>query len=75
MTESLQKQFANESAYRIRFDVLNMAQQLLVDEYHTKHNRASHLENQHIKLDFPDYPTSDEIVTKAKELYSFVTTK
>lgn len=65
----------DSNAYRIRFDVLNMAQQLLIDEYHTKHNRAENLERDHKSFTIPEYPTSDEIVTKAKELYSFVTTK
>lgn len=73
---------STKNAYQIRLDVLCMAERLAVDKFrqNLEFNKLIHEQNlrgvqQFVKLDNITYPTSEDITTKAKELYSFIENK
>jgi|TARA_Y100000294_G_C8503423_1_gene315788 hypothetical protein len=72
----------NKNAYEIRADILNQAQGLVMTKYDKdfqvwENSVARHPESGNILVtkDVPAFPTTDEILKTANELYSFVDTK
>ena len=74
--------YLNKNAYEIRADILNQAQSIVMEKYNrefqvweasvTRHPDSGQIIS--IK-DTPIFPTNDEILKTANELYSFVDTK
>ena len=74
--------YLNKNAYEIRADILNQAQSIVMEKYNrefkvweasvTRHPDSGQIIS--IK-DAPIFPTNDEILKTANELYSFVDTK
>jgi hypothetical protein len=67
----------NKNAYEIRLDILRMAHEELIGNYHFKLNTLEQsARDQHTTLSLSKIdelrPTSAEVIKKAKELYSFV---
>ena len=74
--------YPNKNAYEIRADILAQAQSIVMEKYNkdfqvwesfvTRHPESGQVIS--IK-DAPIFPTNDEILKTANELYSFVDTK
>ena len=63
------KQFPDSTAYQIRYDILQMAKGLLVDEYNYDYNRAATAESENKpQVKYPTFPTSEDVITKANDL-------
>jgi|TARA_B100002003_G_scaffold244963_1_gene271957 hypothetical protein len=72
----------NKNAYEIRADILNQAQGLVMTRYDKdfqvwESSVLRHPDSGNIisTKDVPAFPTTDEILKTANELYSFVDTK
>ena len=72
----------NKNAYEIRADILNQAQGLVMTRYDKdfqvwESSVLRHPDSGNIisTKDVPTFPTTDEILKTASELYSFVDTK
>lgn len=66
----------NKNAYEIRLEVLSMAQSLVMDDYSRKYcvwERRDMSGN--VKEEPPTFPSTEEILVKAEELYKFVEKK
>ena len=70
------------SPFEIRLEVLKLAKDLSTEFYYQRQHEI--IENwQNSKVDdraavdvnFPDFPTTDDILSKAKELYQFIQDK
>lgn len=75
---------SNLTPFEIRLELLKMAKDLLIEEYHGKKDQLS--EDWHIKVEtaklrgenipdhpaLPAYPTENDIITKASTLNGFV---
>jgi hypothetical protein len=70
------------SPFEIRLEVLKIAKELSTEFYYQRQHEI--MENwQNSKVDdratvdvkFPDFPTTDDILNKAKELYQFIQDK
>jgi len=75
---------SNLTPFEIRLELLKMAKELLMEEYHSSKDRLTnewHVKVESAKLNgqaipehpaFPAYPTENEIITKAQTLNGFV---
>jgi hypothetical protein len=75
---------SNMTPFEIRLELLKMAQNLLLEEYHSNKDRLTnewHVKVESAKLNgqaipehppFPTYPTENDIITKATSLNGFV---
>jgi len=71
----------NKSGYEIRTDILAMAKDLVLDEYHTKFNGWQMTVKKDEKtgevittVDMPEFPGLDQVLAAAEKMYSFVNT-
>jgi hypothetical protein len=75
---------SNLTPFEIRLELLRMAKELLLEEYHSNKDRLQqewHVKVESAKLNgqpipdhpaYPTYPTENEIITKAQSLNGFV---
>jgi hypothetical protein len=75
---------SNLTPFEIRLELLKMAKELLLEEYHSNKDRLTnewHVKVESAKLNgqaipehpaFPTYPTENDIITKAQSLNGFV---
>ena len=75
---------SNLTPFEIRLELLKMAKELLLEEYHSNKDRLTnewHVKVESAKLNgqaipehpaFPTYPTENEIINKAQALNGFV---
>ena len=75
---------SNLTPFEIRLELLKMAKELLLEEYHSSKDRLTNEWNVKVesaKLNgqvipdhpaYPNYPTENEIITKAQSLNGFV---
>jgi len=75
---------SNLTPFEIRLELLKMAKDLLLEEYHSNKDRLQqewHVKVESAKLNgqpipehpaFPTYPTENDIITKAQSLNGFV---
>ena len=75
---------SNLTPFEIRLELLKMAKELLMEEYHSNKDRLTnewHVKVESAKLngqvipdhpDFPTYPSENDIITKAQSLNGFV---
>ena len=75
---------SNLTPFEIRLELLKMAKELLMEEYHSNKDRLQqewHVKVESAKLNgqaipdhpaFPTYPSENEIITKAQSLNGFV---
>ena len=75
---------SNLTPFEIRLQLLQMAKELLLDEYHSSKDRLQqewHVKVESAKLNgqaipehpaFPTYPSENDIITKAQSLNGFV---
>jgi uncharacterized membrane protein YheB (UPF0754 family) len=75
---------SNLTPFEIRLELLKMAKELLLEEYHSSKDRLTnewHVKVESAKLNgqaipehpaFPTYPTENDIITKAQSLNGFV---
>jgi hypothetical protein len=75
---------SNMTPFEIRLELLRMAKELLMEEYHSNKDRLTnewHVKVESAKLNgqvipehpaFPTYPTENDIITKATSLNGFV---
>lgn len=75
---------SNLTPFEIRLQLLQMAKDLLLEEYHSNKDRLQqewHVKVESAKLNgqpipdhpaFPTYPTENDIITKAQSLNGFV---
>jgi len=75
----------NMNPFEIRLEILKMAKELQMDQYFAERDAANlNWENEKAKkeqnyseelLEFPDVPSSEDILKRAKELYAFIQEK
>ena len=72
----------NKTGYEIRTDVLAMAKELVLDEYHTKFagwelttKKDATTGEIVTKVDMPQYPGLDLVLQTAEKMYSFINQK
>lgn len=72
----------NKTGYEIRTDVLAMAKDLVLDEYHTKFagwelttKKDATTGEIVTKVDMPQYPGLDLVLQTAEKMYSFINQK
>lgn len=75
---------SNLTPFEIRLELLKMAKELLLEEYHSSKDRLTnewHVKVESAKLNgqaipehpaFPTYPSENDIITKAQSLNGFV---
>jgi len=70
---------ANKNGYEIRTDILNMAQTIVLEEYHAKFNgweitqyRDANTGNIVSQVQMPEFPGLDKILETAERMYNFV---
>jgi hypothetical protein len=70
---------ANKNAYEIRTEILSMAQGFVMDKFHNKHQKWLDSTDRHPETgailstsNSPEYPSSEDILREAENLYSFV---
>jgi len=75
---------SNLTPFEIRLELLKMAKELLMEEYHSNKDRLTnewHVKVESAKLNgqaipdhpaFPTYPSENDIITKAQSLNGFV---
>jgi hypothetical protein len=75
---------SNLTPFEIRLELLKMAKELLLEEYHSNKDRLTnewHVKVESAKLNgqaipehpaFPTYPSESDIITKAQSLNGFV---
>ena len=75
---------SNLTPFEIRLELLKMAKELLMEEYHSNKDRLTnewHVKVESAKLngqvipdhpDFPTYPSENDIINKAQSLNGFV---
>ena len=75
---------SNLTPFEIRLELLKMAKELLMEEYHSNKDRLTnewHVKLESAKLngqvipdhpDFPTYPSENDIINKAQSLNGFV---
>jgi hypothetical protein len=70
---------SNKNAYEIRTEILNMAKTFVMDRFYSSLQKWQDSTDRHpddgtilSTVDAPQYPSSNEILTEAKKLYSFV---
>jgi hypothetical protein len=75
---------SNLTPFEIRLELLKMAKELLLEEYHSNKDRLQ--QEWHVKVEtsklngqpipdhppYPTYPTENDIITKAQSLNGFV---
>lgn len=69
---------STKNPYEIRLDILKMARELVMEEMYTKRDYVMELwqaNNRSGNLDWPEFPSNEQILAKAQELYQFVETK
>lgn len=67
-----------KTPFEIRLEVLKMARELAMEEMYTKRDYVMEIWQANDRkgtLTYPDFPTNDQILQKAQELYSFIATK
>lgn len=67
-----------KTPFEIRLEVLKMARELAMEEMYTKRDYIMEIWQANDRkgtLTYPDFPTNDQILEKAQELYSFIATK
>lgn len=71
----------NKTGYELRTDILGMAKDLVLDEYHTKFNGWQMTVKKDEKtgeiittVDMPEFPGLDQVLATAEKMYSFVNT-
>jgi len=71
----------NKTGYELRTDILGMAKDLVLDEYHTKFNGWQMTVKKDEKtgevittVDMPEFPGLDQVLAAAEKMYSFVNT-
>lgn len=64
----------NRNPFEIRADLLKMAQDYLVEQYHANLNFMREFQDKAVEtMATPVYPTMDNILEQAQKFYSFVT--
>ena len=73
---------SNKNAYEIRTEILGMAQGFVMDKFHNAKNNWENSTDRHPQSGVilstehsPKYPTSEDILREAENLYSFVDSK
>lgn len=67
-----------KTPFEIRLEVLKMARELAMEEMYTKRDYVMEIWQANDRkgtLTYPDFPTNEQILEKAQELYSFIATK
>ena len=69
----------NKNAYEIRTEILGMAQGFVMDKFHNERSNWESSTSRHPETgqllstkDAPEYPSSEDILREAENLYSFV---
>ena len=62
--------------YELRFEIFKQANGLAQDEYHAKFAVVEQWNNENsVKMDYPEFPSYDEIEKLADKINSFVSSK